>query len=84
MRRLGEPDELNGLAVFLASDASGFMTGSNVMCDVSPPSPLKAADLMATLSLTKGFDAGRILLLLIGWHGRGWDGRFLHGNGFAI
>lgn len=43
MRRLGEPDELNGLAVFLASDASGFMTGSNVMCDVSLPSPFKAA-----------------------------------------
>ena len=35
MNRLGQPDELNGLAVFLASDASGFMTGSNVMCDVS-------------------------------------------------
>lgn len=36
MGRLGRPAELNGLAVFLASDASGFMTGSNVMCDVSP------------------------------------------------
>ena len=35
MGRLGKPAELNGLAVFLASDASGFMTGSNVMCDVS-------------------------------------------------
>jgi len=35
MGRLGRPAELNGLAVFLASDASGFMTGSNVMCDVS-------------------------------------------------
>ncbi|CAF9907565.1 MAG: hypothetical protein HETSPECPRED_007168 [Heterodermia speciosa] len=37
MHRLGQPDELNGLAVFLASDASGFMTGSNVMCDQSIP-----------------------------------------------
>lgn len=35
MRRLGQPDELNGLAVFLASDASAFVTGSNIMCDVS-------------------------------------------------
>jgi len=35
MGRLGRPAELNGLAVFLASDASHFMTGSNVMCDVS-------------------------------------------------
>lgn len=31
--RLGNPDELNGLCVFLASDASGFMTGANVIID---------------------------------------------------
>ncbi|CAP66804.1 uncharacterized protein PODANS_4_7010 [Podospora anserina S mat+] len=31
--RLGNVDDLNGLCVFLASDASGFMTGSNVIID---------------------------------------------------
>ncbi|KAF7891752.1 hypothetical protein EAF00_008054 [Botryotinia globosa] len=31
--RLGAVDDLNGLAVFLASDASAFMTGSNVIID---------------------------------------------------
>lgn len=31
--RLGAVDDLNGLAVFLASDASSFMTGSNVIID---------------------------------------------------
>lgn len=31
--RLGNVDELNGLAVYLASDASSFMTGSEVKCD---------------------------------------------------
>lgn len=31
--RLGEVDDLNGLCVFLASDASSFMTGSNVIID---------------------------------------------------
>ncbi|AEO64045.1 uncharacterized protein THITE_2109761 [Thermothielavioides terrestris NRRL 8126] len=31
--RLGAVDELNGLCVFLASDASSFMTGSNVIID---------------------------------------------------
>lgn len=36
--RLGSVDELNNLAVFLASDASTFMTGSNVVIDVSVPS----------------------------------------------
>ncbi|RFU24708.1 hypothetical protein B7463_g11635, partial [Scytalidium lignicola] len=32
-QRLGNVDELNGLAIFLASDASSFMTGSNVIID---------------------------------------------------
>jgi NAD(P)-dependent dehydrogenase (short-subunit alcohol dehydrogenase family) len=32
-KRLGGVDELNGLCVFLASDASSFMTGSNVIID---------------------------------------------------
>ncbi|KAL8688868.1 MAG: hypothetical protein Q9218_005322, partial [Villophora microphyllina] len=33
MGRVGKPDELNGLAVFLSSDAARFVTGSNVFCD---------------------------------------------------
>ncbi|KAG9238900.1 putative D-arabinitol 2-dehydrogenase [Amylocarpus encephaloides] len=32
-QRLGAVNDLNGLAVFLASDASAFMTGSNVIID---------------------------------------------------
>lgn len=35
MGRLGRPDELNGLAVFLASDASRFVTGAHILADVS-------------------------------------------------
>lgn len=31
--RPGEPEDLNGLAVYLASDASAFMTGSDVIID---------------------------------------------------
>lgn len=31
--RLGNVDELNGLCIFLASDASSFMTGSNCIID---------------------------------------------------
>ncbi|KAH8897078.1 NAD(P)-binding protein [Thozetella sp. PMI_491] len=31
--RLGAVDELNGLCIFLASDSSSFMTGSNVIID---------------------------------------------------
>ncbi|EHA50747.1 hypothetical protein MCOR27_008619 [Pyricularia oryzae] len=32
-QRLGNVDDLNGLCIFLASDSSGFMTGSNVIID---------------------------------------------------
>ena len=32
-QRLGAVNDLNGLAVFLASDSSAFMTGSNVIID---------------------------------------------------
>jgi NAD(P)-dependent dehydrogenase (short-subunit alcohol dehydrogenase family) len=35
MARLGAVDELNQLAVFLASDGSTYMTGSDVVIDVS-------------------------------------------------
>jgi NAD(P)-dependent dehydrogenase (short-subunit alcohol dehydrogenase family) len=34
-KRLGQVDELNSLAVFLASDASSFMTGADCIIDVS-------------------------------------------------
>jgi NAD(P)-dependent dehydrogenase (short-subunit alcohol dehydrogenase family) len=33
MNRLGDVDELNALAVYLASDGSSFQTGSNVIID---------------------------------------------------
>jgi NAD(P)-dependent dehydrogenase (short-subunit alcohol dehydrogenase family) len=33
MKRLGKPEELGGLAVFLASDASTYMTGETVVID---------------------------------------------------
>jgi NAD(P)-dependent dehydrogenase (short-subunit alcohol dehydrogenase family) len=33
MGRLGEPSEVAAVAVFLASPASSFMTGSNVVVD---------------------------------------------------
>lgn len=35
MGRLGRPNELNGLAVFLASDASEFVTGAEILADVT-------------------------------------------------
>lgn len=34
MNRLGNVDELNSIAVFLASNASTFMTGSDLIIDV--------------------------------------------------
>ena len=33
MNRLGEPHELAGLVVYLASNASSFVTGSNILID---------------------------------------------------
>jgi NAD(P)-dependent dehydrogenase (short-subunit alcohol dehydrogenase family) len=33
LQRIGEPDEIAGAAVFLASAASGFMTGQSMVID---------------------------------------------------
>ena len=33
MKRTGKPEELNGAILLLASDASTFMTGTNIVVD---------------------------------------------------
>ena len=33
LRRIGEPDEIAGAAVFLASKAGSFTTGQTIVCD---------------------------------------------------
>ena len=33
VKALGRPDDLTGLAVFLASDASGYITGQTIAAD---------------------------------------------------
>ena len=33
LRRLGEPDDIAGAAVFLASAAGGFVTGQTIVID---------------------------------------------------
>ncbi len=33
LRRIGEPEDIAGVAVFLASDASAYMTGQNIVAD---------------------------------------------------
>ena len=33
MKRIGAPEELVGIAVYLASDASSYVTGQNIIVD---------------------------------------------------
>lgn len=54
MNRVGKPAELNGLAVFLASEASGFMTGSSVLCDVSTGTLRMLTCIQVLIHLRKG------------------------------
>jgi hypothetical protein len=55
LKRLGEEDELNGLAVYLASDASSFTTGADHIVDVR----LSSLFLPSTTPLI-GVVAGRV------------------------
>ena len=58
MGRLGRPDELNGLAVFLASDASGFVTGAEILADVGSHEPILRDGRGRRVS--NGLSAGRL------------------------
>ncbi|KAL8679935.1 MAG: hypothetical protein Q9186_003849 [Xanthomendoza sp. 1 TL-2023] len=64
MGRVGEPDELNGLAVFLSSDAARFMTGSNVFCDVRHLQQVSGYDIFKIFPLTQ-VQIGRLPCLLM-------------------
>ena len=33
MRRMGQPDDMAGVCVFLASDASSYVNGAQILCD---------------------------------------------------
>lgn len=44
MGRLGRSNELNGMAVFLSSNASSYVTGANILVDVSRASILGVHD----------------------------------------
>src|SRR5205823_13163587 len=33
MRRIGQPDDMAGVCVFLASDASSYVNGTQILCD---------------------------------------------------
>lgn len=53
--RLGNVDELNNLAVYLASDASSLMTGSNCIIDVSYDNPWLLSCAYANLPTQGGY-----------------------------
>ena len=59
--RLGNVDELNNLAVFLASDASSLMTGANCIIDVST---VKAISSMTKETTMLTVMIGRVLRLV--------------------